>query len=93
MAKAPLKPPQLDIRVGDNRLPINPHFEFLVVRNPKTGRTSTIRTFRAKDVQIDHQDIPLTLQDAANPPGARSMLRFPLASVVQTVAPEGASVA
>jgi ABC-type transport system involved in multi-copper enzyme maturation permease subunit len=41
----------------------------LAVRNPKTGRMSQPQIFRAKDVQIDHQDIPLSLQDAANPSG------------------------
>ncbi len=55
----------------------------LVVRNPKTGRTSTIRTFRAKDAQIDHQDIPLTLQDAGNPSGP------PLDLFKDLVTPEG----
>lgn len=41
----------------------------LVVRNPKTGRTSGMRTFRCKDAQIDHQEIPVKLPDAANPSG------------------------
>lgn len=55
----------------------------LVVRNPKTGRTSGLRTFRCKDVQIDHQDIPLKLPDAANPSGP------PLELFKDLVTPDG----
>lgn len=41
----------------------------LVLRNPKTGRTSGMRTFRCKDAQIDRLEIPAKLPDAANPSG------------------------
>ncbi len=55
----------------------------LAVRNPKSGRTSSIMTFRAKDAQIDHRTIPLKLQDAANPSGP------PLDLFKDLVSPEG----
>ena len=37
----------------------------LVLRNPRTGRSSQIQTFEAKDFLIDHRDIPRKLVDPA----------------------------
>jgi hypothetical protein len=40
----------------------------LVLRNPRTGRSSQIQTFEAKDFLIDHRDIPRALVDPTGKP-------------------------
>ena len=40
----------------------------LVLKNPVTGRTSQIKTFEAKDQQIDHQHVPRKLTDPEGNP-------------------------
>jgi len=40
----------------------------LILRNPKTGRTSQIETFQAKDFHIDHIDIDRKLTDQTGKP-------------------------
>lgn len=40
----------------------------IVLKNPRTGRSSKIETFRAKEFFVDHHDIPRKLTDPAGKP-------------------------